>query len=152
VSPILNILRAKISLFLIWRYSKELDSTTKCNNGRMIKEPGFNYELQHRRMKVRLLALLFNTPTVLARLTLSACRILVINARWVPSSRKSIGYPWDTSLTVQGLLFRVPSHNLKVLSSNLSPATLRHLKGCLFSSKPPCLGFDPRTWRLSARF
>jgi hypothetical protein len=40
------------------------------------------------------------------------------------------------------------AHNLKVLSSNLSPATLRHLKGSLFPSKPPCIGLEPVTWGL----
>jgi len=82
----------------------------------------------------------------------SACRIIETDARWVPSSRKSIGHPWNTSLTVQGPLFRKRTHNLKVLSSNLSPATLRHLKGCLFRSKPPCIGFELVSWGLSARF
>jgi hypothetical protein len=35
---------------------------------------------------------------------------------WVPSSRKSQGHPWNASLTVQAPLFRVRTHNLKVLS------------------------------------
>ncbi len=44
------------------------------------------------------------------------------------------------------------AHNLKVLSSNLSPATLRHPRGCLFPSKTPCTGLEPRIWRLLVRF
>ena len=66
----------------------------------------FNSQVQYRRMKVRLVGFLFNSPNALTGLTLT-CRIIKNNAHWVLSSRKLQSHPWNTSLTLQAPNFRI---------------------------------------------
>ena len=63
-----------------------------------------------------------------------------------PDKGRTTGHPQTFSLTIYGLPFRSTTHNLKVLDSNASPATLRPLKGAFFFSMPPDFGFEPVIW------